>query len=87
MKDFLFFEIPNEDFVCFCVMFGLVIFLTIIYLTAILYCRLGWFKFLFHDVMGWHVPGGEETFDGYQFHAVCKYCGKEIMQDSQGNWF
>ena len=29
----------------------------------------------------------ENTFDGCSKHNHCKYCGKEIMQDSQGNWF
>jgi hypothetical protein len=47
--------------------------------------RIGHF---FDATLGWHVPvKGIEGFDGASFHATCKYCGKEIMQDSQGNWF
>ena len=39
------------------------------------------------NILGWHRPSNEIGHDGCSFHSVCKYCGKEIMQDSQGNWF
>ena len=43
-------------------------------------------KFL-HDVLGWHDGKlGPHFFDGASNHAVCSQCGKEVMQDSQGNW-
>lgn len=36
---------------------------------------------------GWHNGlGGNNSFDGCSFHATCSKCGKEVMQDSQGNW-
>jgi len=37
----------------------------------------------------WHDGNGKapRTFDGCSIHAVCSKCGKEVMQDSQGNWF
>jgi len=39
-------------------------------------------------VMGWHDgSGGKRSFDGCSIHATCSRCGKEVMQDSQGNWF
>ena len=42
----------------------------------------------FHDHVGWHFPANGITgWDGASFHATCKFCGKDIMQDSQGNWF
>lgn len=41
----------------------------------------------FHDILGWHRPNNELTFDGLSEHSHCKFCNKEIMQDSQGNWF
>ena len=46
-------------------------------------------KKLCHDVLGWHKPDYSEyvVFDGCSFSSVCKFCGKSIMQDSQGNWF
>lgn len=42
-----------------------------------------------HNALGWHKPDKnmEEKFDGCSWHSLCKYCGKDIMKDSQGNWF
>lgn len=52
------------------------------------YFGLGWFKFYCHDLLGWHIPDeSTQWFDGCSRCAVCKYCGKYILQDSQGNWF
>ena len=45
------------------------------------------FKRFYHDLLEWHIPNNEEGFDGCSFTSTCKICGKEIMQDSQGNWF
>ena len=45
------------------------------------------FKRFYHNVLKWHLPNEEQGFDGCSFHSNCKICGKEIMQDSQGNWF
>lgn len=46
------------------------------------------FNLFYHNVMGWHLPDDKpQEFDGCSIHARCKFCGKEIMQDSQGNWF
>ena len=46
-------------------------------------------KWFFHDILGWHEPDPEEGIDirGINIHAKCKYCGKDIIKDSQGNWF
>lgn len=54
-----------------------------------LYFKLGWFKFFYHDILGWHTPDKkiEQWSDGCSQHAICKHCGRDIMQDSQGNWF
>ena len=57
-------------------------------LNAVLYFKLGWFKFFYHDILGWHTPDDSPMrSDGLSTHAICKHCGKDIMQDSQGNWF
>ena len=57
-------------------------------LGAVLYFKVGWFKFFYHDFLGWHTPDDSpHSFDGLSEHATCKYCGRDIMQDSQGNWF
>ena len=66
------------------VLFG---FILIFYVPIILYETFGWFKGFYHDILGWHKPTDEKEFDGCNTHSHCKYCGKEIMQDSQGNWF
>lgn len=66
------------------------IFLAVNWLLAVIWTITPFrpFKRLYHDILGWHEPGnGSESFDGASFHAKCRFCGKEIMQDSQGNWF
>lgn len=58
------------------------------YIAPILYFKLGWLRFFYHDFLHWHTPDGSpHSFDGLSEHAICKHCGKDIMQDSQGNWF
>ena len=57
------------------------------YVPIVLYFKKGWFKFFYHDVLKWHRPSDQYYSDGCSNHSVCKYCGENIMQDSQGNWF
>ncbi len=47
------------------------------------------FKRFFHDILGWHVVSKDDKcyYDGCNVHCKCAICGKEVMQDSQGNWF
>lgn len=45
------------------------------------------FRSFLCNVMGWHSPGRTVTTFGIIQESKCKYCGKRIMQDSQGNWF
>ena len=59
----------------------------ILFAPMVLYFEFGWFKGFYHDVLKWHKPTDEREFDGCSVHSKCKYCGKEIMRDSQGNWF
>jgi hypothetical protein len=42
---------------------------------------------VFHDWLGWHNGDGPRWFDGCSVHSTCSTCGKEVMRDSQGNWF
>ena len=65
----------------------LVVISTIMVSSSILYFKKGYFKKFYHDVLGWHTPNGSVGFDGCSFYSKCKHCGKDIMQDSQGNWF
>ena len=62
--------------------------LVVLLIGGSIYWKFGIFKKFFHNVLEWHQPmRGIEGHDGASFHATCKYCGKDIMMDSQGNWF
>jgi hypothetical protein len=54
---------------------------------SLLYICTGIGKWFYHDRLDWHMPNGKYGFTGVSLTSHCKYCGKEIMQDSQGNWF
>lgn len=61
--------------------------LCLLYIPAFMYKRYGAFVWFFHDYLGWHQSEeSEEYFDGSEMHSRCKWCGKYITQDSQGNW-
>ena len=46
------------------------------------------FKLFYHDILGWHIPTSDNSIhEGVNVYNYCKICGKEIMLDSQGNWF
>lgn len=64
-----------------------ILFMLFLLIGGVLYSRKGWNKKFFHDVMGWHEPTKNVTFNGVSYCSHCKYCKKRIMQDSQGNWF
>lgn len=49
--------------------------------------KMGWFRRFLHNFMGWHEPCDRMGFDGISFTSVCKYCGKSILMDSNGDWF
>ena len=53
----------------------------------IIYMKTGKFKHWYHDILHWHEPDQSIIYKGLNTHSKCKYCGKHIMQDSQGNWF
>lgn len=42
---------------------------------------------LFCDKFGWHVKPKDIKSDGCSMTGKCSRCGKDTMQDSQGNWF
>ena len=64
-----------------------ILFMLFLLIGGAFYSRKGWNKKFFHDVMGWHEPTKNITFNGVSYCIRCKYCKKRIMQDSQGNWF
>lgn len=72
-----------------CILLVFAALISIFMLGSLLFLSLGWFKCFYHDVLLWHRPakGEKQTFDGCSIHSICKFCGKAIIQDSQGNWF
>ena len=49
---------------------------------------INWIRKFLHDHLGWHDGRlGPKWSDGASTHAACSQCGREVMQDSQGNWF
>ncbi len=65
----------------------LIILLSSMWITGVIYILTGFGKWFYHDILEWHKPSEESTFDGCSFNSTCRYCGKRIIQDSQGNWF
>lgn len=61
----------------------------LISITGYLYVKKGFFKSFYHDILEWCLPNENTEIwsDGVNTHAICKYCNREIIQDSQGNWF
>jgi len=46
-----------------------------------------WRRRLFCDILGWHYKVKPIYWLGINLHGTCKLCGKDCIQDSQGNWF
>ena len=67
----------------FCIIGLLVWIFGIIYLIT----DRGFGRWLYHDLLGWHKPTKEISSAGILLKSQCKYCKKEITQDSQGNWY
>lgn len=42
---------------------------------------------LYHDIFGWHKPTKHIWSNGFSNISHCRFCGKRIMQDFEGNWF
>ena len=57
-------------------------------LCGIGYIKKGWFVWLYHDKLNWHVPKENSIItDGFTQWGICRFCDEVIQQDSQGNWF
>lgn len=48
-----------------------------------------WFKLKLFTCkyLGWHNAPTKVSFDGCSLGGKCSTCGKDVLQDSQGNWF
>lgn len=55
--------------------------LAVMWVTGVLYIitKGKVFRWFYHDILEWHLPNDNLS--------VCKFCGKDIQQDSQGNWY
>lgn len=42
---------------------------------------------LFCNFLGWHLQPKKVSCDGASLGGNCPRCNKEVLQDSQGNWF
>ena len=48
----------------------------------------GFIKWKWFCKLGWHHPdNSSKSFDGCTVHSICRICKRDIMLDSQGNWF
>lgn len=54
---------------------------------AFIYQSTGFGKWFFDRILSWHKPVDNVERYGPFNTSKCRYCGKQIMQDSQGNWF
>jgi hypothetical protein len=61
------------------------LFLLFVFTIAILNNHLNW-KWLCKNA-GWHQAPEKMVFDGCSWTGTCPRCGKDVMQDSQGNWY
>ena len=65
-----------------------ILFLLSLSLISILDIEPFWLGKMFCKRLHWHKPENEFEWLGYDnWRATCKYCGKKILLDSQGNWF
>lgn len=68
------------------ILFKIILFslLTVVMLAMLLNPKLPrWFC----RVLGWHLSPNKIGFDGCSATGTCPRCGKDVLQDSQGNWF
>lgn len=65
----------------------LIVILSTMFVSSILYLKFGLFKTFYHDFMGWCEPDDEIKFNGVGGVSHCKYCKKRIIEDGHGGWF
>ena len=51
-----------------------------------LYYMYGFGKLIYHDFLGWHSPTDKKEKWDKTLVSKCKYCSKDIFQDSHGFW-
>lgn len=66
---------------------GYFISLVIVILLALIFIDQFSSNKFFCNTMGWHKSPSEITNDGSSNNGKCPRCGKDVLQDSQGDWF
>lgn len=66
-------------------LFEILLALCIVFIASAMFNRFLPVWFCKH--MGWHLEPKEMGFDGCSMNGTCPRCGKQVLQDSQGNWF
>lgn len=70
--------------------FNLFVEFMVAYVFLPLYKKYGWFKDFYHNVRECHIPEDGSILEcglcGLEKHAICKYCGKGIKQNWDGEW-
>ena len=67
---------------------GIVIILTLLIIMVAMPLCNKWLPVWFCKNFGyWHLKPKQVGFDGCSNTGVCPRCGKNVLQDSQGNWF
>lgn len=41
----------------------------------------------FCKTFGWHKAPKQKNLEGISLKGTCPVCAKDVMQDSEGNWF
>lgn len=59
---------------------------TLLIICQPLYHRFGCGKRIYHNLLGWHLPiENKQEWKG-TLCSKCKYCSRDIYQDSRGIW-
>ena len=74
--------------VCLTILGAMVVPYTLAVVCSPFYYKWGIGKRFYHNMLGWHLPQREQiTQIGENAKSQCRLCGREIIQDSRGNWF
>ena len=59
---------------------------TLLLICQPLYHRYGYGKRIYHNLLGWHLPVEQRQDWKGTLYSQCKYCSRDIFQDSRGTW-
>lgn len=67
------------------ILVGIVLFVLIVSLMCCFFNK--HLPIWFCNKLGWHLAPREKGWNGCSMTGVCPRCNKEVLMDSQGNWF